>query len=560
VTAVGSRTASMLGLLVATAVLYLARDVLIPFALAILLSFLLAPVVRRLEHWRLGRMPATLIAVVVGFSLIAGIGWVAGRQALSLAAKLPEYRENINKKIRAVRAPQQGTIGKAAEAIKELENEAAPQSAPLPVTETPPTAFAALAEWVGPFVKPVGTALAVIVFTILLLLNRESMRERLIGVIGPRRINVTTQALGEASYRVSRYLYMQLLVNLAFGVPFGIALHFIGIPNAMLWGLLGMLLRFVPYAGVWLAMAMPAALAFAIFDGWSEVAWVLGVFLLLELILVNVMEPWLYGRSAGLSPIAIILAALFWTWLWGPVGLLLAVPLTVCIAVLGRYMPELGYLNVLLGVEPVLSPEARFYQRLIALDQEEATEFAEDYAKEHGVVALYDAILVPALSLAEGDRHRNALEPERERFVLDTTRQVVEEIQDKAPAGERRSCAHVCIIPAHDEADALAGAMLARLLPGAQVLSSDRLAAETLEEVGDDGFRSVCISAVPPHAASHAAYLARRLKGRFPDRRVVVGLWTAEGIDKVKPRLLGAGVDEVFTRLDAAAEHLRQLS
>jgi predicted PurR-regulated permease PerM len=275
-----------------------------------------------------------------------------------------------------VRAPQEGTIGKAAEAIRELENEASHEAAPLPVTETPPSAFAALAEWLGPFVKPVGTALAVVVFTILLLLNRENMRERLIGLIGPRRINVTTQALGEAAYRVSRYLYMQLVVNACFGVPFAIALYFIGIPNALLWGLLGTLLRFIPYAGVWAAAALPTVLAFAIFDGWTQVAWVLGVFIVLELILVNVVEPWLYGRSAGLSPIAIIAAALFWTWLWGPVGLLLATPLTVCVAVIGRYIPELGYLNVLLGVEPVLPPEARFYQRLIALDQEEASEYA----------------------------------------------------------------------------------------------------------------------------------------------------------------------------------------
>jgi hypothetical protein len=176
------------------------------------------------------------------------------------------------------------------------------------------------------------------------------------------------------------------------------------------------------------------------------------------------------------------------------------------------------------------------------------------------VVALYDAILIPALSLAEGDRHRNALEPERERFVLDTTRQVVEEIEDKAPAGEQRSCAHVCIIPAHDEADALAGAMLARLLPGAQVLSSERLAGGTLEKIGEDGCRTVCISAVPPHAASHAAYLARRLKRRFPELRIVVGLWTHESVDKIKPRLLSAGVDEVATRISEIAEQLRQVA
>jgi predicted PurR-regulated permease PerM len=550
-----SKTSSLAGLLIAAAVLYLAREVLIPLALAILLSFLLAPVVRRLERWRLGRIPSTFIAVLIGFSLIGGIGVVAARQALSLTAKLPEYRANISKKIRAVREPQEGSLGKAAEAIKDLENEAAPGAAPIAVAETPPTALAALREWIDPFVKPVGTAVAVVVFTILLLLNRENMRERLIGLIGPQRINVTTQALGEAAYRVSSYLYMQLVVNACFGVPFALALWLIGIPNAMLWGLLGTLLRFIPYAGVWVAVAMPATLAFAIFDGWTEVAWVLGVFLILELFLVNVLEPWLYGRSAGLSAIAIIVAALFWTWLWGPVGLLLAVPLTVCIAVMGRYIPELGYLNVLLGVEPVLSPEARFYQRLVARDRDESIALADEYAAEHGQAALFDTLLIPALALIETDRHKGALEPETERFAFDTTRHILDELGED---GTQTTVApHVCILPARDQADELAGAMLARLLPGAQVFSAKSLATETLEQVGEGACRVMCISAVPPHAASHASYLARRLKKQFPKLRIVVALWTNEGVDKVRPRLLGAGIDEVATRLPEVLAQLR---
>jgi predicted PurR-regulated permease PerM len=543
-----SRSSSLAGLLVAAAILYLARDVLIPLALAILLSFLLAPGVRRLEGWRLGRIPSTFIAVVIGFSILGGVGWVAARQGLSLVEKFPEYRENIKKKIRAVRAPHEGAISKAAEAIKEIETEAAPAAAPLPVTETPPSASAALAELVGPFVKPVGTAFAVLVFTILLLLNRENMRERLIGLIGARRINLTTQALGEASYRVSQYLYMQLVVNACFGIPFGIALYLIGIPNAMLWGLLGTLLRFIPYAGVWVAVAMPVTLAFAIFDGWTAVMWVVSVFLLLELVLVNVVEPWLYGRSAGLSPIAIIAAALFWTWLWGPVGLLLATPLTVCIAVMGRYIPEMGYLNVLLGVEPVLAPEARFYQRLVALDQDEALELAAEHQREHGVRSLYDQLVIPALALAEIDRHKGALDPQRERFVFDTTRQIIEEISD-ADAG---ACvAGVCVIPAHDEADEIAASVLARFLPGTQMLA---------EVPKEHACRVVCISAVPPHAASQAGSLARRLKRDTPQLKVLVALWTSEGLDRIKPRLLAAGVDEVVTRLEDALTQLRRLA
>jgi hypothetical protein len=398
----------------------------------------------------------------------------------------------------------------------------------------------------------------VIVFTILLLLNRESMRERLVGLIGPRRINVTTEAMREASFRVSRYLYMQLVVNLLFGVPFGIALYLIGIPNAMLWGLLGTLLRFVPYAGVWVAAALPTALAFAIFDGWTHVAWTIGVFIFLELLLVNVAEPLLYGRSAGLSPIAIILAALFWTWLWGPVGLLLATPLTVCVVVMGRYIPELGYLNVLLGVEPVLSPEARFYQRLSARDQDEAAGLAEEFAKENGTLGLFDTLIIPALALIETDRHRGVLAPETERFAFDTISQILDAIPVEEAAAAPR--AHVCIVPARDEADELAGAMLARVLPGAQLLSAESLAGETLEQIARDGCTTICVSAVPPHAASHAAYLTRRLKKRLPKLRVVVALWTSEAGERIKSRLTAAGVDEVATRLDEAVSHLRQTS
>jgi len=558
-----TRTGSLFGLLLVAAALYVARDVLIPLALAILLSFLLAPAVGALEHLRLGRLASTLIAVAVGAALIGGIGYIAARQALSLAAKLPEYRENIQKKIRAVRAPDEGAIGKAAEAIKELESQAAPQSAaPLRVTETAPSAFAALVEWIEPFAKPVATAVAVAVFTILMLLNRESMRERLIGLIGPGQINVATRALGEASTRVSRYLYMLLLVNASFGIPFGVALHFIGIPNALLWGMLGTLLRFIPYAGVWAAAALPTMLAFAIFDGWSEVLWVLGTFFVLELILVNAVEPWLYGRSAGLSAIAVIAAALFWTWLWGPVGLLLAVPLTVCIAVMGRYVPELGYLNVLLGVEPVLTPEARYYQRLLARDAEEAAELAEAYATEHGVAELYDNVLVPALTLAETDRHKGTLDAERERFVLQTTRDIIEPMEEELPAAA--GTASVAIIPAHDDADELAASMLARLLRSQQVsadvLSPDSLAAETLQQIEKRAYRVVCISAVPPRAGAHAARLVRRLKKAFPELQVVIALWTSESTERVRPRLLAAGADEVLSRISEAASYLRQLA
>jgi predicted PurR-regulated permease PerM len=569
------RAASLVALLVATAVLYLAREVLIPFALAILLSFLLAPAVRRLERWKLGRVLSTALVVVLGFSLIGAVAWVAGRQAVSLAANLPEYRANVTEKIRWLREPGTGELSRAAEALRELEQQAAPGPTrePLTVVEAPGSPYAVLIDYLAPFAKPVGTALAVIVFTILMLLHRENMRERLIGLIGARRINVTTQALGEASDRVSRYLFTQLVINAAFGIPFGAALYFIGIPNAMLWGLLATLLRFIPYAGVWIAVAMPAALAFAISGGWSEVAWVIGVFLALEFVIVYAVEPWAYGRSTGLSPIAVIAAVLFWTWLWGPVGLLLAMPLTVCVAVMGRYLPEFGYLNVLLGVEPVLSPEARFYQRLVAMDQEEAEELAEDYANERGLLALHEEVVIPALVLGEQDRHAGALDERHQRFIFDTTRHIVEYVEDRRGAGQaaekpagnvvQRPAAPLCILPAHDEADHVAAQVLARLLPAPEfnpiVSPYPLLAGELMEFVGENRARVACISAMPPRAATHAAYLCKRLKQRFPDLKVLVALWTSENTDRARARLREAGVDQVATRLGETIEQLRQL-
>jgi predicted PurR-regulated permease PerM len=564
------RASSLVALLVVAAVLYFARDVLIPFALAILLSFLLAPAVRRFERWKLGRVLSTLIVVVLGFSVIGAVAWVAGHQAVSLAADLPTYRANISEKIRYLRRPGGGKLSQAAEALKDLEQQADPTpQKPMPVTETPKSPYAQLMEYAAPFVKPVGTALAVIVFTILMLLHRENMRERLIGLIGARRINLTTQALGEASFRVSRYLFMQLVINACFGIPFGVALHFIGIPNAMLWGLLATLLRFIPYAGVWIAVAMPTVLAFAISDGWSEVAWVLGVFVALELVLVNVAEPWLYGRSTGLAPIAVIAAVLFWTWLWGPVGLLLAMPLTVCVAVMGRYIPELGYLNVLLGVEPVLTPEARFYQRLVAMDQEEAEDLAEDFANEHGLAALHEQVVIPALGLAEQDRHAGALDERHQRFIFDTTRSIVEYVEERNPKTPAASAVHrpaspLCIVPAHDEADHVAALALARMLPAPEfdprVSPFPLLAAEIIDFIGKEGCKVACISAMPPRAASRAAYLCKRLKQRFPELKVLVALWTSEDTERARARLRDAGVDQIVTRLADAIDQLRQLS
>jgi AI-2E family transporter len=264
-----------------------------------------------------------------------------------------------------------------------------------------------------------------------------------------------------------------------------------------------MVLRFVPYVGVWIAAAMPVVLAFAISDGWGPMLWTVGVFVVLELMLAYVIEPWLYGKSAGLSPIAIIAAVIFWTWLWGPVGLLLATPLTVCVAVIGRHIPEFGYLNMLLGVDPVLSPEERFYQRLLALDHEEAAAMIEQHAAVHGAGRTFDDVIIPALSLAETDRRKGALEPARERYVYEHIRHMVEGLEHAPAAATPGS---VCIVAAHDDADHIAGLMAAKLLTPSQtcVLGAPALAAEIARTAAEHRCNTVLISAVPPKAAHYA--------------------------------------------------------
>jgi methylmalonyl-CoA mutase cobalamin-binding subunit len=350
-----------------------------------------------------------------------------------------------------------------------------------------------------------------------------------------------------------------MVVNACFGIPFGIALYLIGIPNALLFGLLGMLLRFIPYVGVWIGAALPIALAFAISDGWSMVLWTVGVFLALELVLAYVVEPWLYGKSVGLTPIAIIAAVLFWTWLWGPAGLILATPLTVCVAVIGRHIPELGYLNVLLGVEPVLSEDERFYQRLLALDHDEAGELMEKYTAAHGLAAALDKVLVPALSLAARDRARRMLEPARERFIFEHAEAIVEDLEAPAPGGQAPA---VCIVPAHDKADQVAAVALSRLIPGgaAHVFSLPAMPSEVIETAKRQGCGAVCISSVAPHAGAHAGMLVRRLRRHSAELKIVVGLWGSEKLPTARERLAKLGADAVVGHLSEAADAVRQLA
>ena len=600
---------------------YFARDILLPFALAILLSFLLTPLVELLEKRRVARIPAVLAAVTLALLCFGGLAFVLAHQVYDLAYRLPEHKKNIIAKVQMFQGDGTGVLARLSRSVddmratlsappgeepagpgKALEKEEPVEVSPrLPDAATLPSRSAeqAVAEEapvrvevveslsaqeiargvLGPLISPLASAAIVIVFLIFMLLKREDLRNRFIQLVGGDRLNVTTQALDDAARRISRYLLMQLIINSAYGLVICVGLLLIGLPNALLWGALTAVLRFVPYIGPWIAAMMPIAISLAVFNGWLQPALVLALFIVNELVSNNVIEPWLYGSSTGISTIGILTSAVFWTWIWGPIGLVLATPLTVCLTVVGRYVPQLAFFNIMLSDQETLPPHSRFYQRLLALDPEEATEVVEEYLAATSLTELYDAVLLPALRLAEQDRHHGNLDEVKQQFVLQTTREIVEEIGERIAKAvdeaehvtEREPCigptesAVILCIPARDEADELAGMMLIQLLcqrgVAARVASTRALSGEMIEQIEAESSAAVCISALPPLAATHARYLCKRLRPRFPKVRIVVGLWQQSSLGaKTQERITATGIDKLVTTLAEAVNELELAS
>ncbi|MCO5063074.1 MAG: AI-2E family transporter [Rhizobiaceae bacterium] len=426
-----------------TAILYLGQDVFLPLAVAILLTFALAPIVSALRRMSIPRTIAVVITVFVAFIFIALFSFLVASQVSSLAQNLPAYQYNIIQKVRALRdsADSGGIFERVTQAVERVgaelsataDQSAADQKEPLPVEIVDrQSAIHVLVNVVVPLLSPFATAGLVIVVVIFMLLEREDLRDRFIRLVGSGDLHRTTEALQDAGKRVGQYLLMQLIINTTYAVPIGIGLWLLGIPNAMLWGLLSLVLRFVPYIGPAIGMILPLFLAIAVTPGWTTVLWTAGLFLVMELFINNVMEPWLYGSRTGLSPLAIIVAAIFWTWLWGPVGLVLSTPLTVCLVVLGRHVPQFEFLDVLFGNEPVLEPHARLYQRLLAGDPDEAADHAEIMLEEKYLVEYYDEIGIPALLMGEHDRDRGALQDVQLHRFASTAMTFVDDLEDAA--------------------------------------------------------------------------------------------------------------------------------
>lgn len=561
----------MLTFVTVVACLYLGRDFLLPLVLAMLLSFLLAPLCEFLERRGLGRNSSVILTALLSFAVIGLLTYVVASQLIDFAADLPKYRTNLMGKITSLRAQSGGPFRAAMETVEELVAAASPDPkpaglgsiGPVPVVIQHAEGMAGVFKTILlPLLSPLGTAAMVALITIFILLGREDLRDRIIHLVGRGHLRVTTEALEDAGTRVSRYLLAQLIVNALFGIPIAVALYFIGVPNAALWGILATCLRFLPYIGPWLAAIFPLCVSLAAAPGWNQFLLVVAAFVVIELITGNVIEPWLYGASTGLSPLAIIISAFFWAWLWGGVGLLLATPLTVCVAVLGKYVGSLTYFDVLLGEKPPISRSERMYQRLLTLDAEETVELAEDAIKEHGLPRAADKVLLPALQSIEDEAGAGALPAQSRAAAYGLLRQVCSEL---APTAATPGVPVLCL-PALNDTDELAAVLLCQALQSrgvaATVPSSKLLISESIDLAESSGAAVICIVSFLPVSALVAANLCQKLKERVPAARITAILWQREETDfaRRRERLKRRGAYDIFWSIEAAVPTLAQLA
>ncbi len=570
--------------------LYLAREILIPLALAITLTLVLTPAVSWLQKLHIGRFPGALLVILVAMASVSGISYVIFNQLVQVATELPSYQENIDNKIRALRMRDTGALSRAAKSVQKLGKELdtvqdtppPPSSGratrvntptnPLPVQviEAPPSALTYLRDLTRPFLGPLAVLGIVLVFTLFLLVEEADLRNRLFRLAGMSRLNVMTQALDDATQRVSRYLMLQFLVNAGFGALCGLGLYLIGVPYAALWGTVAALFRIIPYIGSVVAGLLPLVLSLAVFNNWLQPLLVFALFTTLEVITANLLEPRLYGAHTGISSLALLLTTVFWAALWGPVGLILSTPLTVCVVVLGRHVPHLAFLHILLGDQPALEPEAHLYQRLLAMDEQEARAVIEAYRAENSLLQLYDAVILPALTLAEQDRHKGALESDREEFLFLSLREVLAEYSENAQNASVESAiqrselaapGRMLCLPAHDEADEIAAAMLAQLLEqGGKATVSFPVGTSSgtmLDLVAPTANDVFCISSTPPFAFSHARTLNRQLRAKYPQTKILIGVWGFTGeVERALQRFQPTRPDKFVTSLAEALEYL----
>jgi predicted PurR-regulated permease PerM/methanogenic corrinoid protein MtbC1 len=524
--------------------LYLAKTVILPLALALLFTFVLAPVVTRLERARLPRVVAIPTVMLAAAVILGTLSWIVFTQLIAVTDALPAYTSNIQEKVRSLEQPDGTSLSRAEREIDGLSAQlrglgsnmtgglAHDQTIELgspgrPVSVREVGGNQGRLDAISGALGFVVSIALILVFTFFMLLKREDLRNRLIQLTGQGNLYLMTQAMDETSRRISRYLSLQSLVNICFGLIVFVVLHVIGLPHALLFGAMAGLLRFIPYLGAPVGALMPTALSLAVFNGWTRTLLIMAFFFCLEVVTGNFVEPQVYGKHTGLSSLAILVAAIFWALIWGPIGLVLSVPLTVCLVVLGSHVPSLEFLNVLLGDQPVMEPGARYYQRLLANDQREASQVLETQLQSTSLEALYDHVLIPALSLSESDRHRNALDDSTVAFITTTTKDLVEEYSlETLYVGEKQR--KIVCLPVRDDADEIVGIMLAQLLgrSGYAAVAVPIGSVEgMLAEVARAEAEVICLSALPPYAVSHARGIYKKLRARHPRVPIIIGLW-----------------------------------
>jgi predicted PurR-regulated permease PerM len=537
-------------------------------SIAVLLSFVLAPVADALSHLRIGRVASVLIAVALAFAILGALGAVIGRQAAQLSENLPAYQVVISKKLDAVRSSAFGArmVEKAADALHGLENNIGKNAVPAPpppaqgqtvqtldhplvqveVHEPPPGPVQILQSILSALLPPLATAAIVIIFVVFILLQRRDLRDRFIGLIGSDDLHRTTKALDDAAQRLSRYFLALTGINASFGIIIGLGLSLIGVPNPVLWGIVGAILRFVPYAGAFIAAAIPLALAAAVDPGWSMVAETALLFVVVEGIMGQVVEPQLFGQTTGMSPLAIIVAAGFWTLIWGAPGLLLSTPTTACLVVLGRHVESLNFIELLLGDKPPLSPVQSFYQRILASDPEEVVFQAESLLKDLTLLDYYEQVALPALALAQVDVVRGVMDRGRQAEIRASVESVVADLSDhvdvadeeivqaapqlESPAPtERASSGAALCFAGRTPIDQAACAILAQLVERehvtARVLGPDSLSISGVSRLNPDGVEALCIFYLGRQSLGVVRYSVRRLRKRFPGVPIAVCLW-----------------------------------
>jgi predicted PurR-regulated permease PerM/GAF domain-containing protein len=588
-------SALLTGILIVV-VLYFAREVFVPLALAALIAFVLAPAANRLERFGMRRTPAALLVIVLSLATVAFLGWVLMGQIYSLAVELPQYQQNVTDKIGSLHLDSAGKLSRTVEMLDGLNKRlksgntatgpvvsvvqpqrrsghshanpvAIANKTPQPVSvriEEPEESVLELAgRTMTPLVHPLTTTFIVVVFLVFLLIGREDLRDRGLKLAGSGRMHVTTSAIKDATARVSRYLQMQLVVNLCYGAVVGVALQLIGVPHPLLWAILTCVLRFVPYIGIMMAAAGPLVLAGAVSPHWTALMWTVIMFCVLEMVAGNFVEPMLYGASTGISAIAVLIAAVFWTFLWGLPGLLLSTPLTVCLIVIGRQVPRLHYLEVLLGERTGLPPSEHFYQRMLASNPRDARALVDTTLKTRTRAEVYDTVLVPALTMIGEARHSEEMTAARAEEVLQSVEELVEELNAGADSTSLRKpepAKRVLCIPARDFADEIACQLAQQVLEestAVQVVAADCSTASVQEHMDRLQPEVICVVGVPPRAVRNIRMRCHQIRARSPESVVVACVLSdADDLSSLRSRIPIEDAQHVVSSLQLMRDYL----